>query len=61
MTKIFKTILTFLAGVAIFLIGGAVLSANDSLNNEFLGGSLMFVGLSISILSGIFEAKTRKK
>ena len=63
MYSVLKTVLVFLIGVAVLLGGGAVLIANESLNLRIIGGLTMFIGLAISILSGIFDGKrtNRKK
>ena len=61
MFSVLKTVLVFLIGVSVFIIGGAVLIANESLNLRIIGGLSMFIGMSISILSGIFEAKRHKR
>lgn len=63
MFSVLKTVLVFLIGVSVFIIGGAVLIANEALNLRIIGGLTMFIGMAIAILSGIFEGKrtNRKK
>ena len=61
MYSVFKTVLIFLIGVAVLLGGGATLIANESLNLRIIGGLTMFIGMAISILSGIFDSKRTKR